>query len=734
MVDRRTEQMNPRLILALWRERWGKDDARSAKTLNRKGRLAAWGDRLAESLVWSWPGVVTGTFGVCVLLFALIVLAPFSQNSQLLFSFLLICMAIYARRYAGAFVTQLLIGLSFISSARYLYWRFSATLGQNLDLDFVLGFCLCVAELYLCLLICVGFMQNLWPLKQASTLLPNDSTEWPTVDVFIPGHGRSYSSIKSSVMAALALDWPKKKIKTYILDDGHRDDINNLADSLGVLYKSFPDNLEDIAGSINFALADSKGELVAIFDGDEVPDQHFLRVSAGWFLSDLKLGMIQTPNHFLVPAPSRRSLPIFDAPNLGGSCALIRRSMLLAAGGVSTGSVGRHIHTALNLQEQGYTNAYIGFSRSEETAEHKQMASIGKPGPSSLQIFRVDHPFWGGKLRWRQQLASLQTMLQFYYTVPRLIFLTAPLAYLLLEANIIQTSVALFAAYVLPHLMLAHLAQARMQGDTRFPMWVDIRETMLAWYMLFPTAITLVRTKIAGYVRAFREGRVKQDDPFDWMIAVPFAALVLLNLAGLVVGIVRLLSSGAVDHEVVIPYLLWTVYNLMILSAVLAVAEESRYILKYRRWQLRMPAMIKLPLGRSLFCTTVNFPEPSLVFALPGPADVETGSELHVSIFRGYREYLFSARVVSVDEGLLRVDIEESAQNDYRSLGIAVFSRGQDWPKWLPGRDADHPLPVWMVNAFNVVHIAVLGFIKPLGESVLGTRLGGWIQIWKKRK
>jgi cellulose synthase (UDP-forming) len=207
-----------------------------------------------------------------------------------------------------------------------------------------------------------------------------------------------------------------------------------------------------------------------------------------------------------------------------------------------------------------------------------------------------------------------------------------------------------------------------------------------------------------------------------------------MNVAGLVIGIVRLLSSSNVDYEMSILYLLWAVYNLMILSAVLAVAEESRYILKYRRRQLRMPVMIKLPLGRSLYCMTVNFPEPSLVFALPTPIDVETGSDLHVSIFRGYREYLFSARVVSVDERSLRVDIEDSVQNEYRLLGVAVFSRGQDWPKWLPGRDADHPFPVWMINAFNVVYVAVLDFIRPLGESVLVTRFGGWIQIWKKRK
>jgi cellulose synthase (UDP-forming) len=726
--------MNPRLILALWRERWGKDNGHSAKTQNRKGRLAAWGEQLTESVVWSRSGVLEGTFGACALLFVLIVLTPFSQNSQIVFSLLLISAALYARRYAGSFVTQLLIGLSSISSVRYLYWRFSSTLGQDIDLDFVLGFFLCVAELYLFLLIYVEFIQRLWPLKQSSIALPNDSAVWPTVDVFIAAHGRSCSEIESSTKAALALDWPKKKIKIFIIDDSYRTDINELADSLRVSYGSFPDDSKDIGITINHALTDCKGELVVIFDNNDIPDQHFLKTSIGWFINDFKLAMLQTPNHFLAPAPSRHSLQIFDSQSLVGSCAVIRRSMLLAVGGVSTGSVSKHNHTALKLQELGYINAYIGFSKSHESVENKQIRGMGSSISPLLQIFRVDHPFWGSRLRWRQQVVYLQSMMQFYYTVPRMIFFTAPLAYLLLEVDIIQASIGLFVAYALPHLVLAHLAQARMQGDTRFPMWIDIRETMLSWYMLFPTTITLARTKIADFVSAFKGGRIKQDDPFDWLIALPFATILLLNLAGLLVGIVRLLSSGATDHEVATPYLLWTLYNLMILSAILAVAEESRHIRKYSRSQLRMPAAIKLPLGRSLYCMTVNFPESSLVFALPTPTHVTVGSELYVSIFRGHQEYLFWGRVISVDNISLRLDIDNAVENDYRSLALAVFSRGKDWPKWLPAEDADHPFPEWMVNAFQSVQATVLGYIRPLAESALVMRLNSWIQIWKKRK
>lgn len=726
--------MNPQLILLLWRERWGKGDSRNAKVPNSQGKLTSWCNQLAGSLVWSWPGVTGLTLVLCVLLFALIVSTQLSLNSQTVFSIFMVGMTLYARRYAGTFVTQVLIGLSFIASTRYLYWRFNATLGQNLDLDFILGFCLCVAELHLWLLIHLGFIQTVWPLRQASVPLPSDSTEWPTVDIFIPSHGQSHSSIELTAIAALALDWPKKKIKTYILDGDHRNDIKELADSIGATYLAYSENPENKTNGINHALPQSKGELIAIFDCNGAPDKNFLTMAMGWFVHDVKLGMLQTLYHFLMPAPSARSLKIFDMPTLGGSCAVFRRSMLLEVGGVTPEPVTGQAHTALKMQALGYGNAYIGLAEQENPTNKNPTLNIEPPIQSALELFKDNRPSLGNKLRWKQGLNSLQTMLQFYYPIPQLFFFTAPLAYLLADAHPIQTSAKLFAAYAVPHLILRHLAQARMQGDTRFPVLADIRETALAWYMLVPTTITVIRTKIGKCVSGLKGGHTEKDDPFDLMMALPYAIILLLNLAGFVAGIARLLSSSTHDHEIAAVYLLWTTYNVMLLAAILAVAEESRHIRWHTRWKLRMPAMIKLPFGRSVSCTTVNFPESPLALTLPSPVTVETGLVLSISIFLGYREYVFSARVASVEDKVLRINIEESAKNDYDSLGIVVFSRGQDWPKWLPNRDADHPLPAWASRAFVAMHVAALSFTKPFSKLAREMRFGSWIQIWKKRK
>ncbi|MDO8776393.1 MAG: glycosyltransferase [Burkholderiaceae bacterium] len=726
--------MNPRLILSLWRERWGKASGTTRMTPYLQGYLNFLGSKLAHASAWSRPGVTAFSLLSCISLFALILSVRFSLNSQIAFSVFFVCIALYVRRYAGTLATLVLIGLSVIASMRYLNWRFTETLSQDLDLDFFLGFGLCLAELYLWLLTALGFVTTIWPLKRGHVPMPSESAGWPTVDVFIPCQGQPHSVIQAGATAALALDWPNKKIKTYLLDDGYRDDIKEFADSVGATYLAYPENFGGKANLINRALPETKGELIAIFDCDQTPDKSFLRMAVGWFVCDPKLGMIQTLHHFLVPAPSERSLEIFDAPNLGGSCAMIRRSMLVEVGGVASEPVTGQAHTALKLQVVGYSNAYIGFTEREDPANKNQTASIERQLRSAPETFRVDHPFRGKTLRWKLRLSSLQAMLKFYYAVPRLIFFTAPLAYLLADARIIQTSTELFAAYALPHLIHSHIAQARMRGNNRFTVLGDIRETALAWCIFVPTTITLIRTELGKCRNAFKGSKAGNEEPFDWMIALPYAIILILNLTGFVAGIARLSSPSTSVNEIAILYLLWSAYNLMILAAMLAVAEESRHIRWQARLQLRMPAMVKLPSGRAISCMTENFPEPCLELTLPTPVEVEAGSAVGVSIFRNNREFAFPAQVASHQDQVLRVNIADAAQNDYRSLGVAVFSRGQDWPKWLPGRDADHPFPAWVSNAFVAVRVAALDFTKHVGKFVREARFGSGIHIWKRRK
>ncbi len=65
-------------------------------------------------------------------------------------------------------------------------------------------------------------------------------------------------------------------------------------------------------------------------------------------------------------------------------------------------------------------------------------------------------------------------MFHFLSGIPRLIFLTAPLAFLLLHAYIIYAPALMIALFVLPHMIHASLTNSKIQGKYRHSFWSEI--------------------------------------------------------------------------------------------------------------------------------------------------------------------------------------------------------------------------------------------------------------------
>ena len=98
---------------------------------------------------------------------------------------------------------------------------------------------------------------------------------------------------------------------------------------------------------------------------------------------------------------------------------------------------------------------------------------------------------------------------------------------------------------------------------------------------------------------------------------LPYLLVLGLNLAGFFSGIADMIFSSSRQQEVSVLYLLWTIYNLMLLAAMLAVAQEAKQVLRHTNLQLHLPAMIKLHSGRTVSCTTEDFPASVLELSLP---------------------------------------------------------------------------------------------------------------------
>src|SRR5690606_19693841 len=144
-------------------------------------------------------------------------------------------------------------------------------------------------------------------------------------------------------------------------------------------------------------------------------------------------------------------------------------------------------------------------------------------------------------------------------------------------------------------------------GRFRYSFWNEVYESVLAWYIMRPVLLAVVNPKL-GKFNVTAKGGVIEQAYFDWSIARPYLVLLLLNLLGFGVGAVRLVIAP--DMEVfttLVINMVWTAYNLVLVSASLAVASETRQVRSAPRVTTALPAALRLADGRTLMCETDDF-------------------------------------------------------------------------------------------------------------------------------
>lgn len=663
------------------------------------------------------------------LLFALVISVPLELAEQLLFSAATFAAALLLRRTPGRLTTLAMIVLSVTASSRYMYWRVTDTVGFENLLDAVFGFGLVLAELYAFAVLLIGYFQTAWPLQRKPVPMPADTSLWPSVDVFVPTYNEPLEVVKQTVFSAMGLDWPVERLRVYVLDDGRRDEFRDFCAELGVGYITRDNNAHAKAGNINEALKVTQGEYVAIFDCDHIPTRSFLQICMGWFFKDPKLAMMQTPHVFFSPDPFEKNLDTFHAmPNEGelfygivqdgndlwnasffcGSCAIIKRAPLLEVGGIAVETVTEDAHTALKLNRLGYNTAYLEIPQAAGLATESLSGHVGQRirwARGMAQICRIDNPMLGPGLQFGQRLCYLNAMLHFFYGLPRLVFLTAPLAYLLFGAHVFQATALMISAYALPHLAHASITNSRIQGRFRYSFWNEVYESVLAWYIMRPVLVAFMNPKM-GKFNVTAKGGIVQEAYFDWSIARPYLLLLLLNLVGFAVGVGRLVLDPGAEVTTLAINMLWTAYNIILASASLAVASETRQVRGTPRVAATIPATIRFSSGRTLVCTTEDFSQNGLGLTVPIQAAPPVGTEIEVSLFRDDHEASFPARVTFSANGRLGVQFEDLSLAQQAELTAVTFARADAWIATWGNRERDKPLS----SLGSVMRVGAMGF------------------------
>jgi cellulose synthase (UDP-forming) len=535
--------------------------------------------------------VVLIVSGLSLVPFALV---PGSERNRLATSLLLIGLGLTVLRFFPRYrVAAMAIGL--VASVRYLWWRATDTLYLDAWPDAGLSIVLLGTELFGFFVLLGGLFQTAVRKERRPVPLDRWDTEaWPTVDVLVPTYNEGVDILRRTLSGAAALTYPKCRI--YLLDDGKRPEVAALAAEMGVTYLTRPDNVGAKAGNLNHALACTTGELVAVFDADHVPVRSFLDTTVGFFLADPKVALVQTPHHFYNPDPFERNLrhagrvppeqaffyhtvqkgsDFWNAAFFCGSCAVLRRTALVALGGIAQETVTEDAHTAMRLHGAGWRSVYLDLPLAAGLATERfawHVAQRVRWTRGMVQILRLDNPLLARGLTLPQRLCYLIAAAHFLYGVPRLVYLTAPAAYLLLGLHPLLASASDLVVFALPHLVLAGAVSAAMNGNTRHSFWPEVYETAMAPWAAAVAMVTLVAPR-RGTFNVTPKGAPLGVAHLDRGRVFPLVVLLGISVAGAVLTPLRLQAHPETWADLALAFV-WNAYNLVLLLAAVGVCFE----------------------------------------------------------------------------------------------------------------------------------------------------------------
>jgi cellulose synthase (UDP-forming) len=661
-------------------------------------------------------------------------------------------------------VTLALMFASMLATARYAYWRcstvFAAIIDPHLKLGWIdLAFMLALlsAEIYAFVILFLGYLQTSRPLHRPPVPLPKDIEQWPHVDVLIPTYNEPLSVVRATAFAAMNIDYPPAKLHVYVLDDGRREEFRRFCEEGDIGYITRDNNRHAKAGNINQALEKLDSPYVAIFDCDHVPTRSFLQMTLGWFAKDDKLAMLQTPHFFYSPDPFERNLHQFKAiPNEGelfygviqdcndlwnatffcGSCAVLRRMALNEIGGIAVETVTEDAHTSLRMQIRGWNTAYINIPQAAGLATESLSSHVGQRirwARGMIQILRTDNPLFARGLKWPQRICYFNAMVHFLYAVPRLVFLTAPLVYMLLgHINIPGQWIAILA-YAMPHLILSNVTNFRIQGKFRHTFWNEVYETVLAPYILGPTLLALVNPKL-GKFNVTAKGGIVDQSYFDSRIARPYVALLLLDVLALLIAPVRFFVWNADHPGTVVMNVVWVLFNMVIVGSANAVAFESRQVRTDVRIDQHLPVEVRLPDGRSIFGESNDMSLGGALLKLEEPRELAEESTLEVVYPLRNRQAAFKATVVYANGARVRLKYDPLSLEQEELMTLVLYSRADTWLAQSELREVDRPLRGFLhLGALSVKGVGyALGTLLPkkkLREPVGTARAGSAIAM-----
>jgi cellulose synthase (UDP-forming) len=419
------------------------------------------------------------------------------------------------------------------------------------------------------------------------------------VDVFIATYNEDHDILERTLVGATSID--HADLRVWVLDDGNRAWVRDLAAEFGAQYISRVKGKHAKAGNVNNGLRAAlatgrRPRFILLLDADFVAARHILKRTLPLFEED-DVGIVQTPQHFFNPDPIQSNLlctsawpdeqrfffnylleskDAWGAAFCCGTSAVFRVEALERCGGMPTATVTEDMLTTFRMEEEGFRTVFLNEQLSLGLAPEGIREYVSQRSRWCLGAIQQCYTRWGfagrGRLSLISRFSAFDGVLFWGASFSfKLMMISAPMIYWWTGTAVIVSSVDDMLLWLGPYMLSGMVFMGFLARNTVFPIMTDVTHLLAA-----PAIVRTVATAVVkpwGHPFKVTAKGVSTDGPtVQWGFLAPFAFMVV----GTLLGMLRNMSpysalNGTPGYTINV---FWSLFNIAVLAIACAVCVE----------------------------------------------------------------------------------------------------------------------------------------------------------------
>jgi cellulose synthase (UDP-forming) len=273
---------------------------------------------------------------------------------------------------------------------------------------------------------------------------------------------------------------------------------------------------------------------------------------------------------------------------------LLRRTTLEEIGGFQVETVTEDIHTSLLLHAKGYKSCYLNEALAsglmpENFETHATQRARWATG--TAQMLMRNNPLFMRGLTFSQRLSYFGSIHYFFFGLPRIIYLIAPLSWLIFSIPALKADTSELINFFFSAYIGSVLALQIVSRNTRNAFWSDVHETVMCFAVAAAAFVGLTSGNKSREFVVTPKGRRSEKRSYASVSAAGWHVAVFgLLIFGISNGMMQWYAPSPPPGLSI--SLWWASFNLVLVTVAILPAREQPQLRNFVRRAGRIPCLL----------------------------------------------------------------------------------------------------------------------------------------------